>query len=173
MKTRTELSLSDEWETEQKLYDKLCQQYGLDPWLDVCANSQTQNMKCFHYFDFHVGEDALQLEWNDCICNVKTAEPSEITNDVWCNPPHSRTKAFVLQAHEQWLTHNINIIMLVPLQTLGRKYFNDIFDNYITPKKGIEWHRVQPRPVFHNPLQEKPENAKQEYIVIIWRRQEK
>ena len=22
--------------------------------------------------------------------------------DVWCNPPHSKTKAFVLKAHEQW-----------------------------------------------------------------------
>jgi len=61
-------------------------------------------------------------------------------------------------------------MMLVPLQTLGRKYLNDIFDNYITPKKGIEWHRIQPRPTFIHPDQEKSENAKQEYIVIIWRK---
>ncbi|MCH9657189.1 phage N-6-adenine-methyltransferase [archaeon] len=153
--SRTELSLSDEWETQQKLYDQLCKKYDIDPKLDVSATSQ--NTKCLVYMDEK--DDALQLDW------------MYFGNDVWCNPPHSKTKQFVLKAHEQWMKHDINIMMLVPLQTLGRKYFNDIFDNYITPKKGTEWHRVQPRPVFTHPDQEKQENAKQEYVVLIWRTQ--
>ncbi len=152
MSSRTQLSLSDEWETNQKLYDKLCTIYHIHPLVDVAAT--LDNKKCDIFID--VSENALENDW--CY-------------DVWCNPPHSITKQFILKAHQQWLKHNINILMLVPLQTLGRKYFNDIFDNYITPKNGgIEWHRIQPRPTFIHPDQEKPENAKQEYIVIIWRK---
>jgi len=159
--SRTELSLSDEWETEQELYNKLCEQYDVHPTLDVACTFE--NKKCHFGFDINLDSTNPAVNWID------TAYPG----DIWCNPPHSKTKAFVIKAHEQWKKHNINILMLVPLQTLGRKYFNDIFDNYITPKKGVEWHRIQPRPMFIHPDQKKQENAKQEYIVLIWRKQNK
>lgn len=160
--SRTELSLSDEWETPQELYGDLCKEYKINPELDTACNKI--NTKC--RFGFTKEKSGLTYEWYS-----KSANSFDITYyDVWCNPPHKFTKAFVLKAHEQWKKHNINIMMLVPLQTLGRKYFNDIFDNYITPKKGVEWHRIQPRPTFIHPDQEKQENAKQEYIVIIWRK---
>ena len=154
---RTELSLSDEWETTKELYEHLCKKYNLYPNLDVAANFD--NSKCTLIFDRHA--NALACNWL-AFNNEETV--------VWCNPPHSKTKQFVLKAHEQWVRFDTSILMLVPLQTLGRKYLNDIFDNYITPQKGVEWHRVQPRPTFIHPDQKIPENAKQEYIVLIWRK---
>ena len=161
---RTQLSLSDEWSTEESLYEFLCNKYEIHPTIDLAANHD--NTKCFHFFD--KSDDALSREWNTCSCDVPPKE--DLNDDRWLNGPHSKTKSFVLKAHEQWLKHNINILMLVPLQTIGRIYFNKIFDDYIKPNKGVEWHRVQPRPTFIHPDQEKQENAKQEYIVIIWRK---
>ena len=158
--SRTKLSLSDECETEQELYNKLCEQYNVHPKLDIAATNE--NKKCKFFCDSK--NDALSI-WTQWEIGCEYSK-----FDVWCNPPHKKTKAFVIKAHEQWKKHNINILMLVPLQTLGRKYLNDIFDNYITPKKGVEWHRVQPRPMFIHPDQKIQENAKQEYIVLIWRK---
>ena len=151
---RTKLNLFDEWETQKELFDYLCKIYSIHPKIDAAAT--LENSKCTINF-----RDALNCEWKQFRTKL----------DVWCNPPHSITKSFVLKAHEQWLKRNINILMLVPLQSIGRKYFNEIFDNYITPKKGVEWHRIQPRPTFIHPDQEKQENARQEYIVLIWRKQ--
>lgn len=162
---RTQLSLSDEWETQQDLFEKLSKKYNIKPMLDVAASRK--NTKCSVWYDGLTDEtDALKNDW---CCYPPDGWP-KVFVDTWLNGPHSKTKSFVLKAHEQWQKHNINILMLVPLQTLGRKYFNDIFDNYITPQKGVEWHRVQPRPTFIHPDQKESENAKQEYIVIIWRK---
>ena len=144
--SRTELSLSDEWETPKDLFDSLCDKYNIHPKMDVAADDW--NYKGTLFINKH--ENALTQDWV-----VGDGEKLYLI-DVWCNPPHSKTKQFVLKAHEQWKKYNINIRMLVPLQTLGRKYFNDIFDNYITPKNGgVEWHRVQPRPTFIHPDQDK------------------
>ena len=162
--SKTALSASDEWATEQKLFDELCNQYGLNPTIDLAANHD--NTKCFHFFDEE--DDALSREWDRCICNV-SEQDEEINNDRWCNPPHSQTKAFMLKAHEQWKLHNINIMMLVPAGVLCRKYFQEIFEKFILTNHGVEWHPVRPRPRFVNPLQKKQEGARQDYIVIIWR----
>ena len=158
MSSRTQLSLSDEWATSRKLFDSLCETYHIDPKLDVSATFE--NRKCLVYMDEK--ENALTLQW---MC---------LGDDVWCNPPNKKTKAFVLKAHEQWKQHNINIMMLVPSGVLCRNYFEDIYENYIKTNNGVEWHPVRPRPIFSNPLQTgKQERSKNDYIVIIWRRKRK
>lgn len=158
---RTKLSLSDEWETPQDLFEKLCERFDIHPQLDVAATFY--NRKCEYYIpDDHYGSslnDEIPVEW--LRGNKKL--------DVWCNPPNSKTKAFVLKAHKQWLRHNINIMMLVPCGVISRKYFRRIWDVFVEPKLGVEVHPVD-RPSFIHPEQEKRQNAMKDYIVIIWRR---
>lgn len=40
----------------------------------------------------------------------------------WCNPPHDQTKEFVMQCFKMWYTSNVNIIMLIPINTLCSNY---------------------------------------------------
>ena len=159
---RTALSRSDEWETERELYNRLCKQYGFKPTIDLSANEF--NTKCFHYFSQL--DNALTKEWNTCSCQSPPKE--DINNDRWLNCPHSKTKAFVLKAHEQWLKHNINIMMLVPCGVISRKYFREIWEKFVVTGHGVEVHPID-RPSFIHPDQKERMHARQDYIVIIWR----
>jgi phage N-6-adenine-methyltransferase len=148
---RSQLSLSDEWETPTELFRELCYTYSLTPTLDVACTSK--NQKCV--LGYTKETDALDCDWYQ-------------GNDVWCNPPHSKTQAFVLKAHEQWYKHNINIIMLVPTGVISRKYFRSIWNNYFMVRKGVEIHPID-RPTFIHPDHDKQKSARNDYIVIIWR----
>ena len=67
---RTELSLSDEWETPKELFEYLRYKYRFFPILDVCATKE--NSKCHSYY---MKEDnGLNKSWH---------------KKNWCNPPHS------------------------------------------------------------------------------------
>lgn len=153
---RTALSRSDEWETPQELFDQLCETYDIHPDTDVCATDS--NSKCIGFIDKAMDTLKHNFQYHD--------------DGLWCNPPHSETKAFVLYMHEQWKLYNIPIMMLVPAGVLCRKYFAEIFEKFIETRHGVEWHPVRPRPAF---LFEgkRLDSARQDYIVIIWRARKK
>jgi len=143
---RSEASLSDEYETPDDMFEQLCNEYGIHPQMDVAATSK--NLKCqFHLSKFY---DALESEWE---------------YDSWCNPPHSKTKQFVEKAYEQWKKHNIDILMIIPANSLCTNYAFD----YIL-KKGVEFHPILGRPIFLVDGVPSKFNSRNGYFVVIWRK---
>ena len=117
---RSEASLSDDYKTPQGLYVRLCLEYGIEPELDVCANSG--NTQC----DRHIEEsaNALSIDWSW---------------DSWCNPPHSKTGAFVKKAFEQWRKNNINIMMIIPANSISSNYWHEFIEG------NAEYHPIHGR----------------------------
>ena len=145
-KPRSEASLSDEYSTPKELFIELQETYQIFPFIDVAANNE--NTKCKSWFDKK--SNALIQEWN---------------SDVYCNPPNSLTQKFIKKADEQYNKHNINIIMLIPINATvtkaGKKY---IWDN-----PDVEIHPVIPTPKFiYNGVQ--GESARNRYCVVLWRK---
>ena len=142
--TKSALSASDEWETPQEVYDQLCYAYEITPMMDVAATSK--NFKCeFYLSKFY---DALTCDW---------------VFDSWCNPPHSQTGKFVQKAHEQWQKHNINILMIIPANSICTKYS----EKYI--KDSAEYHPIYFRPRFLRDGVPAKDPARNSYFVVIWR----
>ena len=152
---RTELSLSGEWETPEVLFDMLNDVYGLNCKLDVCADHWN------YKGEFFVTEESDALS-QDLILVV---EDDIILVDVWCNPPHSKTEQFVKKADEQWKKHNLNIMMIVPANSITAHYFDNIFDN-----NHATYHRISGRIQFlrEGKLSEHP--SRNGYFVVIWRK---
>ena len=121
-KKRSEASLSDDYKTPRDLYLHLCTEYNVEPKLDVCATSR--NRQCVRY----IGELADAL-----------AEDYDWTSDSWCNPPHSKTGAFVKKAYEQWRKHNINIIMIIPANSISSNYWHEFIEG------NAEYHPIHGR----------------------------
>ena len=138
---RSEASLSDEYETPDYLIAELASQYGIFPKLDVACNGYNQKCKLSLM-------DGLEEEWN---------------YDVWCNPPHSLTKEFVLKADEQWNKHNLNIMMIIPANALTAKYFHKVIHN-------VEYYPIKGRITFLVDGSPSKYPARNGYFVIIWRK---
>ncbi len=141
---RTVLSLSDEWETPQELYDYLCETYEIYPKEDVAATKE--NKKCDNYFT----EDYSAIDgiWY---------------KDVWCNPPHSKNEAFVRKAYEQWKLHNINIMMILPANTVSSQYWHDCIEGI------AEYHPIKGRIRFLRDGKPSEYPSRNAYVVVIWR----
>lgn len=92
--------VDDEYGTPDDLFKEVCTFHGVTPELDVCADKL--NRKCNMYLS-----DALEEDW---------------TAAVWCNPPHSKTIQFVQKAWEQWMKHNIDILLIIPANSVCTKY---------------------------------------------------
>jgi len=120
---------SDEWGTPPELFKAICKMTGVKPKLDVACT----------YDNCITGRklpgDALIYEWN--------------TGDrcaVWCNAPGTLIKKFMDRAVDQWMSHNIDIVMLVPVNTLANKSFQLIWDMFregqvdIHPLFGVRPH---------------------------------
>jgi len=122
-KKRSTASKSDDYKTPRDLYLDLCVTYDVDPNLDVCANGR--NRQCVRYIDEY--GDSLKKDWGW---------------DVWCNPPHSKTGAFVEKAYEQWKKNNINIIMLIPANSISSNYWHEFIEG------NAEYHPVRGRVQF-------------------------
>lgn len=146
-KERSEASHSDEYETPKDVFEWICKHTNIYPELDVCASPK--NAKCFKWFTDE--EDGLSRHWKHW--------------SVWCNPPHSKTKEFVLHADKQWTENNINIIMLVPANAICAKYFSDVFN-----KKHAKYYRYEGRIQFlvNGELSENP--SRNSYFVVVWRK---
>ncbi|MCW4040550.1 MAG: phage N-6-adenine-methyltransferase [Candidatus Bathyarchaeota archaeon] len=141
---RSLASSSDEWETPDEVYDELCERFNIRPVLDVCTTRKMS--KCKKFFT----KDATSKNW---------------TESVWCNPPHSRTKDFVLKAEAEWFRNNIDIMMLVPANSVCAGYFDKILD-----EGHATYHRLSGRIRFlvdGKPSEYPSRNA---YFVVIWRR---
>ena len=151
-KQRTEASLSDEWETPQELFDELCKKYSIDVGFDVASTDK--NFKG-DMFWLTIEEDALKKEWIPV--NYKSV-------DVWCNPPHSQTKQFVIKACEQWQKHNINIMMIIPANSICTKYAEECI------KPHAEFHPIYFRPKFLRDGKPSKDPARNAYFVVIWRK---
>ncbi len=139
---KTELSLSDEWETPQELYDYLCKKYKIKPELDVAANRT--NTKCLAW-----SELAFDIHW---------------CRDVWCNPPHSKNEAFVRKAFNEWDKHNINIMMILPANSLCTNYAED----YILPY--AKYHPINRKYCNFLHKGESKDHSRNGYFVVIWRK---
>ena len=146
---KTELSLSDDWETPQELYDYLCDKYELNPTLDVAANSE--NCKCRGYLPYSLEPE---ISWQ-CNPTIET---------VWCNPPHSLNEQFVKKAQREWVKHNINIMMILPANSLCTNYA----ENYIHPY--AEYHPINRKfcKFLHNG--KVMDSSRNGYFVVIWRK---
>lgn len=138
---RTELSLSDEWETPDELYQYLVDKYDISPSLDVASNEY--NTKCLFRL-----KNGLTDEW------VYTS---------WCNPPHSLNEEFVKRAYDQWVKHNITIMMILPANSLCTNYA----ENWIEPF--AEDHPINRKFCKFLYKGQKKDSSRNGYRVVIWR----
>ena len=142
---RTELSLSDEWETPKELFEYLCYKYRFFPILDVCATKE--NSKCYRCYTKE--DNGLFKSW--CKKN-------------WCNPPHSEIERWVKKAYKEFLENNSEIMMIIPANSITTIYSElciwDIADIC--------------EPIFERPKflrdGKQLDSAKSGYFVIIWRK---
>ena len=145
--SRSPLSRSDEWETPQDVFEQLCYAYGIKCEMDVACTDE--NCKTKYRLP---NVSALDIDWVNCY-----------KSDVWCNPPHSLTGKFVKKAHEQWQKHNINILMIIPANSICTKYS----EKYI--KDSAEYHPIYFRPKFLHDGKPSKDPARNSYFVVIWR----
>lgn len=99
-------SKTEEWETPQKFFDTLNEQYNFG--LDVCATAE--NAKCKDYYTKE--NDALSLDWN--LVEGRT---------IWCNPPYGKTIGlWMAKAYEE--SKYWPVVCLVPART-DTKWWHD------------------------------------------------
>ncbi len=137
----------DEYETPSKKYYDLCLKYSINPKLDVAATRE--NRKCEMYLEKK--EDGLKCNW---------------MSDVWCNPPHSKTEAFVKKANIQHTIFNINIMMIVPANAICAHFFDLVFNT----NPMVEYHRIPGRIRFLQHGKAAPSCSRNGYFVVIWRK---
>jgi hypothetical protein len=143
--------VDDEWETPDDLYTDLTNVYDLEPQLDVCANKN--NTKCRYWL-----ENAL----NDVWLLDGDVKPS----CVWCNPPHTKTKEFVKKAFIEWNNFNINILMIIPANSVCTEYAK----KYI--KGSAEIHPIFGRIRFWQDGYPSKYPSRNSYFVVIWRKRD-
>jgi len=95
---------SDEWETPNNLFWELHKEFHFD--LDVCASSK--NNKLDNYYDLE--RNALNHNWS---------------GNVWCNPPYSKIKDFLIKAHQELKKSNVNLIVFLTFANTDTKWFHD------------------------------------------------
>ena len=141
---KTELSLSDEWETPQNMFEWLCNKYNFYPDCDVACTEQ--NKKCILWMDKE--SDGLFQSWHD---------------RNWCNPPHSETEKWVKKACHEFLTDDSETMMIIPANSMGTSYAECCIEPH------AEYHPIFERPRFLRDGKEK-DPARNSYFVVIWRK---
>jgi hypothetical protein len=113
----------------------------------VCATQQ--NTKCI----LHINEkiNSLRQDWD---------------HDSWCNPPHSMTGDFVRKAYSEWLKNNINIILLIPANTVSTGYWHEYIEGI------TEYHAVKGRIKFLRDGMPSKFQSRNSYMVVIYRKNE-
>ena len=141
---RTELSLSDEWETPKELFEYLRYKYRFFAILDVCATKE--NSKCHSYY---MKEDnGLNKSWH---------------KKNWCNPPHSEIELWVKKAYKEFLENNSETMMIIPANSITTIY-----------SELCIWDIASIcEPIFERPKflrnGKQLDSARNGYFVIIWR----
>ena len=145
---RSESSLSDEYETPLELFESLNLKYNLETELDVCCDDK--NIKgTFRLPD----GNSLDYEWKNAY-----------SSDIWCNPPHSLNDVFVRKAYEQWKKHNINIMMIIPTNTMSSRYWHECIEGI------AEYHPIKGRIRFLVDGKPSKHSSRNAYCVVIWRK---
>ena len=144
---RSEESLSDEWETPKYLFDEFCEKYSIHPMIDVCATRESS--KCVLYFTEK--DNGLVQSWDQ---------------DIWCNPPHSMTGDFVRKAYSEWLKNNINIMLLIPANTVSTVYWHEYIEDI------AEYHAVKGRIKFLRDGLPSRFQSRNSYMLVIYRKNE-
>lgn len=100
-----------EWETPQKLFDELNQEFHFN--LDPCCTEK--NAKCEKYFTKL--ENGLNQDWQGY--------------RVFCNPPYGRkeTAEWVKKCYEESRKENTLVVMLIPSRTDTRYFHKYIYPN--------------------------------------------
>lgn len=146
----------DEYETPPQLFYDLCAKYNFKPLLDVAANKD--NTKCEYFLT-----DALHKEWMKPHTYKLRTDTKFKGVDVWGNFPHSKQEEFVKRAHQQNEKHNMNIMIIVPANTICAKYFDEILDNPF-----VEHHRITGRITFYRNGKPSKFPSRNGYFVVIW-----
>lgn len=98
-------SKSDEWETPQKTFDELNDEFRFD--LDPCADES--NHKCEKYFTKE--QDGLLQDWGGF--------------SVFCNPPYGKELSkWVMKSYWESQKPNTVVVMLIPART-DTRWFHD------------------------------------------------
>jgi len=121
----SEKSKSGDWWTPDHLYESICRMTGIFPQLDVAADAESR--KCINYFSEQY--DALNQDWILTNISTNTTKKNILKEktDVWCNPPGDKVQKFVDKALEQWTKWDINIVMLIPVNTITNKNFENVW----------------------------------------------
>lgn len=105
---------SDEWETPQKIFDELNEEFHFN--LDPCATDD--NHKCDVYYTKK--DDGLVQNWGGA--------------SVFCNPPYSDISRWVEKCFYEGCKDNTTVVMLIPSRT-DTKYFH----NYIYMRSEVRF----------------------------------
>jgi len=96
---------SDEWETPQKLFDELNEEFHFT--LDSCATAK--NAKCMKFYTKR--DNGLEQDW--------------VSQNVFMNPPYSEIYNWVEKAYNTNLNHTYAItVALLPART-DTKWFHE------------------------------------------------
>ncbi len=96
--------------------------------------------------------------------------------DIWCNAPGHLIQKFVNKALEQWLKFNMNIVMLIPVNTITNADFKMIWDYFsydriaIYPLFGLRPKFLDGRMTSFPPVESKY-GSRNGYIVVVFRKQ--
>ena len=115
--------------------------------IDVCATRE--NSKCVLYFTEK--DNGLVQSWDQ---------------DIWCNPPHSMTGDFVKKAYSEWLKNNINILLLIPANTVSTGYWHEYIEDI------AEYHAVKGRIRFLRDGLPSKFQSRNSYMLVIYRKNE-
>lgn len=158
---RSELSLSDEWELPRPDFIRTCEENDMYPILDICATKD--NTKCPFFMTKEI--NALENDW--VIDNSMSKENYPIPVDYarYINPPNRLTQKFIKKSQEQYEKLNIDIMMVIPI-------------NSIVTGAGVDciWNddNVQIKPVLPTPrfihFGKQMESARNRYCSVTWRR---
>lgn len=141
----------DDWWTPQALFESLCKGFGFEPLYDYAATRESS--KCRDYMS-----DALHREW---------------THDGWLNPQNSKLKAFVEHGWRCHLKYGIALLMLIPLDALGRRYTKPIWEAHLRGE--VEIQPIYERPSFlpHGRPAKHGGTGHNEYCAVYLKRREK
>lgn len=93
--SNTRLEDKDCWQTPSWLFEALTLEFGF--WLDVATNEQ--NALCPYFLTLE--QNALKSDWISL-------------GAIWCNPPYSEIKPWIVKAAEQCSKQHKPIVMLLP-----------------------------------------------------------
>ncbi len=152
----------DNWWTPWDLYHDLCDEHKIFPELDVCGDYN--NKKCDEVITKSM--DALACDWVSCKGVV----------DIWCNAPGKYIQQMVNKAKQEWFRHNMNIMMLIPVNTITNDGFKDIWGLFLN-SKSVEIHPlfgIRPRFLDGRKDPQRPLTpnwqSRNGYIVLIFRK---